>query len=277
VAWIVGLCGLYLVLSLPIVATLLAGPPPETLSPIPPVTTLVVFDGDNRVGRVREAERLNAAMSPQRIWVLGGAWMTARLSSDGVPRGRLARDGTTANTRDQIGALKNIVRTPGSGRVGLVASRLQMPRVAALVRAAGLDVVLYPSLIDAEPPMSGPRRFVPTYIALRVSRDSIYEDAARVFYRWRGWIHADTPARRSTNVLNERPRYSVAATIVSGTVSAGAGSRGAFRNRRSTNRWNTQPAATETAMQAGTFMASTSEADVTPTRISSVVTALTRI
>jgi uncharacterized SAM-binding protein YcdF (DUF218 family) len=278
IAWIVGICGLYLVLGLPVVANLLAGPRPEMFSRAnPPLTTVVVFDGDNRVGRAREAERLNAATSPQRIWVLGGAWLSARLISDGVPRDRITRDRATANTRDQIAALRRIVQGPGTGRVGVVASRLQMPRVAALVRTAGLDVVLCPSLIDAEPPTTGLRRFLPTYIALRVSRDSIYEDAAIVLYRWRGWISASAPPRQNGDAHGDEPAYSAAATSPLGTVRAGAGSRGVFRNRRSTSRWNTHPAATETAMHAGTFMRSTCHADVTPMRMSSVVTALTSI
>jgi hypothetical protein len=30
--------------------------------------------------------------------------------------------------------------------------------------------------------------FVPTYYALRVSRDAIYEHVALRYYRWHGWI-----------------------------------------------------------------------------------------
>jgi hypothetical protein len=63
-----------------------------------------------------------------------------------------------------------------------------MPRVAALAQTAGLELDLLASPVDQEPPTEGVWRLVPTYLALRVSRDAIYEHAALAYYRWRGWI-----------------------------------------------------------------------------------------
>ena len=102
-------------------------------------------------------------------------------------RGRLRLETDATTTREQIAQLARIVEA-GPGRPALVASRLQMARVAALVRVAGLEVTLISSPIDDEPPTSGLQRFVPMYIALRVSRDALYEHVALAYYAWRGWI-----------------------------------------------------------------------------------------
>jgi hypothetical protein len=64
-----------------------------------------------------------------------------------------------------------------------------MPRIAALARSAGVAPLLLPSPIDDEPPAVGVWRFVPTYIGLRTSRDAMYEHAALVYYRNKGWIN----------------------------------------------------------------------------------------
>jgi uncharacterized SAM-binding protein YcdF (DUF218 family) len=74
------------------------------------------------------------------------------------------------------------------GRTCVIASRLQMPRVAALAHSEGLDVTLIPSPTDTEPPTAGFRVFVPSYTALGVSRDALYEHAALAYYRWRDWV-----------------------------------------------------------------------------------------
>ena len=53
-------------------------------------------------------------------------------------------------------------------------------------RAGSAALIVSP--IDTEPATSGWRLVVPTYYALRVSRDAIYEHAALALYTWRGWI-----------------------------------------------------------------------------------------
>ena len=70
----------------------------------------------------------------------------------------------------------------------MVASELQMPRVAALVRAQRLTVLLAPSPIDSEPPKAGWTSFVPRYSGLRLTRDALYERAALAYYSRQGWI-----------------------------------------------------------------------------------------
>jgi hypothetical protein len=60
--------------------------------------------------------------------------------------------------------------------------------MAALIRSRNCPVALLPSAVDAEPPTAGTDRFVPSYLALRLSRDAIYEHAALVYYRSRRFI-----------------------------------------------------------------------------------------
>jgi hypothetical protein len=67
-----------------------------------------------------------------------------------------------------------------------------MPRIRALTATRGLDLTLLSSPLDDEPAMEGWGRFRPSYVALRTSRDAIYEHVALVYYRWRGWISAQS-------------------------------------------------------------------------------------
>jgi hypothetical protein len=57
-----------------------------------------------------------------------------------------------------------------------------------MARAMGLDIQTVPSPIDDEPPRTGIKRVVPSYIGLRVSRDALYEHMAIAYYTRKGWI-----------------------------------------------------------------------------------------
>jgi hypothetical protein len=122
------------------------------------------------------------------VSVLGEQWVVDALVEAGLPRARIAHDRTTLTTRAQMAAVGAMQAARPGVTLAVVASRLQMARVAALAGAAGLDPVLLPSAVDDEPPSTGRRRFVPAYIALRVSRDALYEHVALAYYQWRGWI-----------------------------------------------------------------------------------------
>ena len=184
----------YLILSLPLVAAAIADrlpPVPRALPPESPGTVdeLVILDGDNRRGRVRAGITVNAVAAPREIWVLGNGWLIEELSKGGVPRNRIFHDAFLTTTREQLTSLRALVaRRPGR-RFAVIVSRLQASRMAGLLAAASLtDVALIPSPVDDEPATSGLRTVVPTYLALRLSRDAIYEHAAIRFYRWKGWI-----------------------------------------------------------------------------------------
>ena len=151
------------------------------------VDALIVFDGDNRRGRVAEAKKIYDTAKPARVWLLGDRWMWDALWRSGIPYDLITPDKGPPNTRAQMDWVQRFESTR-PGRTAIVASRIQMPRIAALAEAAGIRAVLAPSPADTEPARSGVRQFVPTYYALRISRDALYEHVALVYYRYNGWI-----------------------------------------------------------------------------------------
>jgi hypothetical protein len=191
-AWLLAVTGGYVVLALPPVANAIA----DRLPPSPsreagawrPLDTLVVLDGDNRDGRVRETVTVFSAASPRTVLLVGNLWMLDPLQKAGIPWARLKHEEDPPTTRAQLEYVGDLVNAGHSGRTAVIASRLQMPRVRALVEARDIPVVLIASPVDSEPPTSGFWRFVPTYGTLCASRDAIYEHAALAYYRWQGWI-----------------------------------------------------------------------------------------
>jgi len=192
--WLCFISATYLLLALPIVAHAIAGRlPPFQSNEVArdrPLDALIVFDGDNRRGRVAESARAFETGAPKEVWVLGSEeeWLLEELPLAGVPVGRIRPDTSTLTTRDQIAWVRRFQAAHPDSHIAIVASRLQMPRVAALAAEADIDVTLLPSPVDWEPPVTGARVLVPMYIALRVSRDALYEHAAITYYRRQGWI-----------------------------------------------------------------------------------------
>jgi uncharacterized SAM-binding protein YcdF (DUF218 family) len=190
--WALGIGAAYLIMSLPLVATRIADRLPATPvtaeETLPPIDALIVLDGDNRVGRVETADRIWKRASPRVICVLGADWVVAALTAAGIPRERIMQTTSVGNTREQIAWVQRFLAGTPEPHAALIASRLQMPRVARLVRAAHLQLTLVASPIDDEPPRNGIRALVPTYIGLRTSRDALYEHAALALYSWRGWL-----------------------------------------------------------------------------------------
>jgi uncharacterized SAM-binding protein YcdF (DUF218 family) len=190
--WLAGLASLYLVMGLPWVANELGdrlSPPqayPDTA--LASIQQLIVFDGDNRIGRTREASRVWSLAQPSVVHVLGGVWLADALVVAGIPRDRIQLDSGPRTTRAQMEKVQRIVARAGALHTGIIVSRLQLPRTAGLANAANLSVQLVASPVDVEPPRTGIWRFVPTYVGLRASRDALYEHAALGLYAWRGWI-----------------------------------------------------------------------------------------
>ena len=188
--WLLWVTGVYVVFGLPVVASaIVASLPTVAGSPVQrPVRDLIILDGDNRRGRLQEALRILEADSPDSVWILGDKWFLDELEILGYARDRFRHETKTSNTREQIDWVGRFVAEhPGSTPV-VVASRLQMPRIVRLARAKGIDVGLVASPIDVEPAASGWQVWVPSYLALRASRDAVYEHAALSYYRWKGWI-----------------------------------------------------------------------------------------
>lgn len=194
--WMIAVCTVYAVLALPLTAQALASSLPSITTREPaaaPIALLIVLDGDNRRGRARVAQRLVAANQPPAVWVLGSSWMIDPLLQAGVPDMVARHDPSAANTREQMRQVAAMSAKGAPGRTVVIASRLQVPRVAALAAAFDTEPDIVSAPVDDEPPTQGWRRFVPTYIALRVSRDALYEHAAWWWYVRQGWID---PAQR---------------------------------------------------------------------------------
>jgi uncharacterized SAM-binding protein YcdF (DUF218 family) len=192
-SWILSVSGVYTVLALPVTAAAISGalpavePPPERSARR--LDSIIVFDGDNRRGRVRRAAELFAEAPSAEIWSLGWQpWMETALAEAGIPSGRIRHVSETANTRDQIDWTEEFLRRHSPEAVTIVASRLQMPRISKLLRARGLRPQLAPSPADWEPESRGLAAVRPTYYALRISRDALYEHMALWYYRRNGWI-----------------------------------------------------------------------------------------
>jgi len=206
----------YWILATPVTALALEGWLPKTpLDSVRKSTefdTIVILDGDNRRGRLAEALTLWREQTPKQLIVSGQPWLRDELIAAGVPEGRVNREGAATNTREQIAWLKALVSSPTSGEVAVVASRLQAPRVAALIRRTGVRTVIVPASIDAEPGRGGIWALVPSYAALRLSRDALYECLALRYYEARGWIDPPTDAvadafLRSENQVPETNRF----------------------------------------------------------------------
>jgi len=187
--WLSMVLGLYLVLSWPPMAALIVGALPAAPgvgSAVQPLDTLIVFDGDNRRGRAQAADLAVRAGAPEVVHVLGSYWIIDRLTPAVIDRMR--HHPAPANTRQQVEWVERFVTSARPGRVAIVVSRLQAPRVAALAARGAPTVPIIASALDREPATLGIRRLIPSYAALSASRDAIYELAALCYYRWQGWI-----------------------------------------------------------------------------------------
>jgi hypothetical protein len=187
-AWMIAVVGGYAVLGWPPVAqAILDGLPaavPAVVGNFETLDVLVVFDGDNRRGRVRAAEQVVAALSPPAIHVVGSPLIFRDMPAS--LRGRVVHH-PAENTREQVEWVHRLVSAGPARQVAIVVSRIQAPRTGALATKAVPGVHVIASPLDAELPVTGLRRILPSYAALCVSRDALYEHVALSYYRWRGW------------------------------------------------------------------------------------------
>jgi uncharacterized SAM-binding protein YcdF (DUF218 family) len=188
--WLLTICALYVLLSMPVVAEeIAAGLGIESTVATPSsIETLVVLDGDNVYGRVREAERVFRTLAPRHVLVLGHDELETALRDAGIPGAAIKLESGARTTREQMNRLRELVESGRLGRTAVLASQLQSPRVGGLTRTLRLDVALIASPLDAGTLPSGGWRYVPSYDALCLSREAIYEHAALVYYARRGWI-----------------------------------------------------------------------------------------
>ena len=191
-AWLLGTSLVYIVLGFPVVAhSIVNSLPPVTaanLATVGKLDELIVLGGDNEDGRVAEALDVWQALKPDAILLLGDARLARRLEGAGIPAARIQQNDAPATTRAQMEWVAAELRARPVHEGALVASRLQMPRVIAVAQMYGLHLLFFASALDHDPPMSGVWSLIPSYGALQLSRDALYERAALGYYRSRGWI-----------------------------------------------------------------------------------------
>ncbi|HEY7188843.1 MAG TPA: YdcF family protein [Vicinamibacterales bacterium] len=191
--WMALLAVFYVVCSLPFVAQSVAAtlPRAEHLGRLPqdcPTDTLIVLGGDNFRGRLREALRITSLCAPPHVLVSDQLWFAKRLVREGIPETRMKVDTMSRTTLEQLRMVKTYARGKPERGVAVLASILQMPRVEALARRLGVEVILLESPLDNEV-VSGPvRRIFPSLSALHVTYDAAYEYLALAYYHRQGWI-----------------------------------------------------------------------------------------
>src|SRR5262245_34154624 len=183
----------YVVCSLPFVAQSVAAALPrvERLDRLPQdcsLDTLIVLGGDNFHGRIREALRVTSLCAPTHVLVSDQLWFAKRLIREGIPEMRIKADTMSRTTREQLQMVETYARGKPERSVAVIASIVQMPRVEALTRRFGLEVILVESPLDNELASGPVRRIFPSLSALHVTYDAVYEHLALAYYRRQGWI-----------------------------------------------------------------------------------------
>ncbi len=159
-----------------------------TLDQVPWVTAL----------RVVEGARLFALLDHPTIIVSGGITDTspgARPEADamrtalielGVPADRVVAETESKNTREEAMAIARMLAGQPARPVVLVTSPTHMGRSLAVFRAAGIDAI--PSAAPYKSDHAFERlRWLPTDGGLRLSDSVVYDVAAAVYYRAKGW------------------------------------------------------------------------------------------
>jgi uncharacterized SAM-binding protein YcdF (DUF218 family) len=188
-ALLVLLAASYFVLSLPYMADRLSAPliqfgPLSEVDHGKEISAIVVLSGDSQHARVVETLRLATLLATQPIIVSGPDEIRDAILEGGISPSRIVMETASETTHGQAVNVGQLVRSKGLGRIALIASAVHMPRALAAFRAEGIDAVASAS---ATRPIAALPRFWPAYSALQLSRDSIYEYIALVYYRWRGW------------------------------------------------------------------------------------------
>lgn len=193
--WLLVASAIYFLFAVPVVANTLAAPLDTTPAWAPTneeaIDTLVIFDGDNRRGRLRATRETLARSTPKAIWILGiePDWFQRELPGEGISTNLVKYETATSTTRTQTAWVAALRRKDPATKIAVIVSRLQAARVAGLADAMQLsDVRIVSAPVNREPPTHGFWTLVPSAPAWRVSRDALYEHAALIYYRRHGWL-----------------------------------------------------------------------------------------
>jgi len=105
----------------------------------------------------------------------------------GVPPDRVTIEGESKTTREEALLIARTLAGKSSQPIVLVTSPTHMARSLAVFRAAGLDVI--PSAAPIKPDhWSEKLRWMPSDFGLLLFDSVIYDTAATIYYRLRGWM-----------------------------------------------------------------------------------------
>ena len=158
--WLFGTYLTFVIGGIPAVARHLAScipaaaPTPDA-APFANTDVLVVLDGDNPNGRIREAAAIVRAAHPRIVVVSGRAVLADRLVARGAPLNRLVRETKAGTTREQIAFVGQFIHQERALTPTLVVSCLSVARVEGLLRQAGLNIRLAASDVDEAIPGDG--------------------------------------------------------------------------------------------------------------------------
>lgn len=118
-----------------------------------------------------------------------GSALHDTLVGAGVPPERIVIDTTSRNTREHATHMEPLLRRRGISRVVLVTSLTHIRRSVWAFRAVGIDVVPSPAAVRS-PDRSDWRwtQWWPRADALKISRDTVRDAMAVVYYGMLGWF-----------------------------------------------------------------------------------------
>jgi uncharacterized SAM-binding protein YcdF (DUF218 family) len=184
-----------------------AAPTPD-VEPFANTDVLVVLDGDNLNGRIREAAAIVRAAHPRIVVVSGRPVLADRLVTRAGPLNRLVMETAATTTREQIAFVGQFIHQERALTPTLVVSCLSVARVEGLLRKARLDIRVAASDFDEPVPEHGYRRWVPNLRSFGVSRYSLYEILALRYYRSKGWLEPFAAGRRIAGSRKRRKKVS---------------------------------------------------------------------
>jgi uncharacterized SAM-binding protein YcdF (DUF218 family) len=149
--------------------------------------------------RILEALRLYRLLHPRVVIVSGGIadgrtelrpeaeQMANVLEQGGVPADRVVIDTAAKSTHDHPRTVGPLLAARRVQRFIIITSPMHMKRSLAVFRAQGYDPVGSVSALQSEQLAARPF-FVPNDDSTLLSNQALYEYAARVMYRFRGWL-----------------------------------------------------------------------------------------
>jgi uncharacterized SAM-binding protein YcdF (DUF218 family) len=149
--------------------------------------------------RILEAMRLYKLLHPRVVVVSGGIadkrtelrpeaeQMANVLAQNGIPIESIVIDTEAKTTHDHPRTIGPLLAARHVSRFVIITSPMHMRRSLGVFRAQGYDPVGSASMLQSEQLVSRPF-FLPNDDSVLLSNQALYEYAAWVLYRWRGWV-----------------------------------------------------------------------------------------